>query len=81
MTERIRVRYSRDGSLPEGVVLASVHERRRGKPGWHAITPGGVAHGPSSWGWAMWLADGWVRDFLRPGQVDEEFCRPHQEAS
>jgi hypothetical protein len=67
----IRVLYSRDGSLPEGVVRpwnASV------EPGWYAITPticdapapsteGGVAHLCANWLHAMMLADVWARGF------------------
>lgn len=72
---RIRVRFSEDGSQPEGVILARIHSPGRG---WFCITPGGVAHGPYDGTYAITLARSWVNNFLKPWAVNWDFCKPQR---
>lgn len=58
MSAKIRILYSADGALPEGVTLLEVYNPG---PGWYAITPAGAAHRSRRSAEIFKLVERWLR--------------------
>lgn len=57
---KIRIHFSSDGTLPDGVVTRTGIAQSRG---WYAITPNGVAHRGHCWYCALALVRSWLYNF------------------